>query len=88
MRKGVAFRTRGNGLKLCQGRSEWMLLRILFPGRVIRHWHRQPKKVVEPLSLDVIKRCVDVALRDLVEWWTWQTGLWGWTQASQRSLPC
>lgn len=66
MKKTGAFRTRGKLLKLCQGRSEWMLLRVLLPGRVIRHWHRLPKKAVVPLSLEVFKRCVSVALRDLV----------------------
>ena len=30
------------------------------------HWHRLPREVVKPLSLEVLKNCVDVALRDVV----------------------
>ena len=30
------------------------------------HWHRLPGEVVNPLSLEVFKNCVDVALRDVV----------------------
>ena len=29
-------------------------------------------EAVEPPSLEVLKRCVDAALKDLVEWWTCQ----------------
>ncbi|KAK4825951.1 hypothetical protein QYF61_003469 [Mycteria americana] len=46
-------RTRGNGLKLRQG-------------RVIKHWNRLPREVVESLPLEVFKRHVDVVLRDMV----------------------
>jgi len=38
----------------------------LFSGRVVLHWHRLPGEVVNPLSLEVLKNCVDVALRDVV----------------------
>ena len=61
-------RTRGSDFKLRQGRFRLNTRRKFSTQRVVTHWNRLPKEVVDAPSLEAFKARLDVALGSLVCW--------------------
>ena len=61
---------RENGLKLCQGKFSLEIRKKILRKRIalerVMHWNGLPKEMVESLFLEVFKKRVDVALRDII----------------------
>ena len=64
--RGDSDRTRGNSFKLRQGRFRLYIRRKFSTQRVVTHWNRLPKEVVDAPSLEAFHARLDVTLSSLV----------------------
>ncbi|KFR17676.1 hypothetical protein N306_00626, partial [Opisthocomus hoazin] len=55
-----------NGFKLREGRCRQDIRKKFFTRRVVKHWNRLPREVVEAPSLETFKARLDGALNNLV----------------------
>jgi len=63
---GSGDRTHGNGSKLHQGKFRPDIRELFFTERVIKHWNRIPREMVNASRLSMLKRHLDCALNNML----------------------
>jgi len=64
--KACCDTTKSNGFKPREGRFTLDIRRKFFTMRVVKHWHRLPRGVVDAPSMETFKARLDVALSNLI----------------------
>ncbi|KFZ60770.1 hypothetical protein N338_04078, partial [Podiceps cristatus] len=55
-----------DGFKVKEGRYQLDIRKKFFTMRMVKHWNRLPREVIEAPSLDTFKARLDVALGNLI----------------------
>lgn len=66
LRTGKIYLSRPARLKLNQGRLRLGIRGNFFAVRVLKQWNSLPREMVELPTLEVLKRGMDVVLRDMI----------------------
>jgi len=77
---------KGNGFILKEGRFRLDIRGKLSTGKVVRHWHRLPRKAVDAPSWEVIKARLNEALGSLIQWTANVPKEGGWTSMIFKAL--
>jgi len=67
MGKIILARTRSDGFKLREGRFRLCIRKQFFTMRVVKHWNKLPREVVEAPSLETFKDRLHGALSNLIQ---------------------
>jgi len=64
--RACCYRTRSNGCKLREGRFRLDIRKKFFTIRMVKHWNKLPREVVEAPSLETFKARLNGALSNLI----------------------